>query len=334
MNELEPLTTQAFEGLRIAVLMGGQSPEREVSLWSGKGVLEALRRLGLDAVAVDPGPDLVAQLREAGADVVFNILHGGTGENGAVQGVLDHAGIPYTGSGVLASALAMNKIQCKRLMKAAGVPTPEWVEFGADDSPAEAARRVVKTIGLPAVVKPFDLGSSVGVSIARDEEALADSIGKLLAQYGQCFAERYIDGREITVGIVGYGERLRALPVLELVPKKEFYDYEAKYTKGLTELICPARLTEEETARAQETALRVHRLVGCHGISRVDMHVDGEGQVWVHEINSIPGLTETSDVPAEAAAMGMGYDELVLEILHSALPRMRAARKGKPLPAM
>ena len=334
MTKLEPLTTEPFRGLRIAVLMGGRSPERDVSLRSGKGVLAALKRMGLDAVAVDPGPDLVAQLREVRADVVFNILHGGPGENGAVQGVLDNAGIPYTGSGVLASALAMNKIQCKRLMKAMGVATPEWVEFGPRDDGRQAVERVKKSFGLPAVVKPFDLGSSVGVAIARDEETLAAKVDELLAEYGRCFAERYIDGREITVGIVGYGERLRALPVLELVPKKEFYDYEAKYTKGMTDLICPARLSERQTQAAQEAALAVHEVVGCHGISRVDMHVDRQGRVWVHEINSIPGMTETSDVPAEAAAIGMSYDELVLEILHSALPRMEVAEPGQPLPAI
>lgn len=334
MDTIEPLSTEPFEGLKIGVLMGGQSPEREVSLRSGKGVLGALRRLGLDAVAIDPGPDVVAQLREAGVDVVFNILHGGPGENGAIQGALDNAGIPYTGSGVLASALSMNKVQCKRLMKAVGINTPEWVEFAVDKPTEGAIELALERIGLPLVVKPYDLGSSVDVAIVRDRQQLASTVAGLVRRYGRCFAERYISGTEITVGIVGYADRLRALPVLELVPKKEFYDYEAKYTKGMTELICPARLSPAQAEDAQNVALAVHRLVGCHGISRVDMHMDEAGTVWVHEINSIPGMTETSDVPAEAQAAGMSYDELVLEILHSAVPRMEVAESGKPLPPL
>lgn len=327
------LSIEPFEGVTVAVLLGGQSSEREVSLRSGKGVLAALKRLGINAVPVDPGPDLVAQLREVGADVVFNILHGGPGENGAIQGVLDNAGIPYTGSGVLASALAMNKPLTKRILRASGLPTPDWVEFGSQSADG-AADRVIGSLGCPAVLKPFDEGSSVGVTIVDGRQQLEEGVARLVRTYGRGFAERFIDGMEITVGIVGYGERLRALPVLELVPKKRFYDYEAKYTKGMTELICPARLSAEQSEQAQEIALQVHQVIGCHGISRVDMHMDSSGQVWVHEINSVPGMTETSDVPAEAAAMGMSYDELVLEILYSALPRMEAAEPGKPLPPM
>lgn len=324
----------AFRSLTIAVLLGGRSSEREVSLRSGKGVLAALERLGLRAVAVDPAADLVSQLAEVGADVVFNVLHGGPGENGAVQGILDNAGIPYTGSGVLASALAMNKEQTKRVLRAVGLPTPDWLAFEASDDSAAAAREVVATLGLPAVVKPVDQGSSVGVAIVDTEDALAEHLASTLRSYSRVLVERFVDGREITVGILGYGPTLRALPVLELVPRNRFYDYEAKYTKGLTELLCPAPIGEEATRRCQEVALGVHRAIGCHGWSRVDMHLDSAGQVWVHEINSIPGMTETSDVPAEAAAAGMTYDELVAEILCSALPRMAAARPGEPLPAM
>jgi len=327
------LTTQPFEGLTIAVLLGGQSSEREVSLRSGEGVLGALRRLGLTAVAVDPGPDLIAQLRDAGAAAVFNILHGGPGENGAVQGLLDTAGIPYTGSGVLASALSMNKPLTKRVLRASGLPTPDWIEFAAADLDG-APHRLVAELGLPVVLKPFDEGSSVGVSILEDGADVAPEVESLVARYGRGFAERFLGGAEVTVGIIGHGDRLRALPVLELVPRNRFYDYEAKYTKGMTDLICPARLSDDISRRVQDIALAVHRVIGCHGISRVDMHVDEDGRPWVHEINSVPGMTETSDVPAEALAAGLSYDVLVLEILHSALPRMEAARPGKPLPPM
>lgn len=329
MNDLA-----AFRSLTIAVLLGGRSSEREVSLRSGRGVLAALERLGLKAVAVDPGPDLVRQLSEAGANVVFNALHGGPGENGAIQGILDNAGVPYTGSGVLASALAMNKEQTKRVLRAVGLPTPDWLVFDADEDSETAVEEVVRQLGLPAVVKPVDQGSSVGVAIVDTQEALEDYLASALRSYSRVLVERFVDGREVTVGILGYGPTLRALPVLELVPRNRFYDYEAKYTKGLTELLCPAPIGEEATYRCQQVALAVHRAIGCHGISRVDMHLDSAGQVWVHEINSIPGMTETSDVPAEAAAAGMSYDELVAEILCSALPRMAAARPGEPLPAM
>ncbi|MCX7598277.1 MAG: D-alanine--D-alanine ligase [Armatimonadetes bacterium] len=324
----------AFRALTVAVLLGGRSSEREVSLRSGKGVLGALERLGLRAIGVDPGPDLVSQLTEVGADVVFNVLHGGPGENGAVQGILDNAGIPYAGSGVLASALAMNKEQTKRVLRAVGLPTPDWLVFKAGDDPDKAAQQVATTLGLPAVVKPVDQGSSVGVAIVDTRDALAQHLASTLETYARALVEKFVDGREVTVGLLGFGSTLRALPVLELVPRNRFYDYEAKYTKGMTELLCPAPIGEEATRRCQEVALAVHQAIGCHGWSRVDMHLDSAGQVWVHEINSIPGMTETSDVPAEAAAAGMTYDELVAEILCSALPRMAAARPEEPLPAM
>lgn len=307
---------------RIAVLMGGTSGEREVSLRSGAGVLAALRRQGFDAVEVDPRPDLVTQLREAGAEVVLNILHGGAGENGAIQGALEVAGIPYTGSGVLASALTMDKVQTKRIFAALGVPTPPWVHVHSGGSAEEFAARAIAEFGLPAVVKPRSEGSSLGVSIPKTEEQLVAAVAALLDEYGEGIIDRYIAGTEVTVGVVGAGANTRALPVLELVPKKEFYDYEAKYTKGMTELIAPARISAEATALCQRLALEAHHALGCIGPTRVDMHLDREGDCWVHELNSVPGMTETSDLPHAAAAEGVSYDELVLEILATALTRM------------
>jgi len=328
MTDLSP-----FAEMTVAVLLGGQSSEREVSFRSGDGVLGALERLGITAVGIDPGPDLVAQLREAGASVVLSVLHGGTGENGAIQGLLDHAGIPYAGSGVLASALAMHKVQTKRILRAIGLPTAEWLTVGRGDDVSALAAEAVETFGLPVVVKPVDEGSSVGVLIVDEAADVAGALSDTVAKYREAIVERFIVGRELTVGVLGYGEGLHALPVLELVPKTRFYDYEAKYTKGMTDLLCPAEIGEDATARVQAMAIEVHKAVGCHGISRVDMHLDADGGVWVHEINSIPGMTETSDVPAEAQAAGMSYDDLVAEILASALPRMKAAGSG-PLPPM
>ena len=316
------MALEHLHGKRIAVLRGGQSGEREVSLRSGQGVLEALQRQGFDAVSVDPGPDLIVQLREVGAQVVFNMLHGGAGEDGSVPGVLEVAGLPYTGSGVMASAVSMDKLQSKRIFEALGIPTPAYLYLDASADPQKGAAQVEQQLGLPVVTKPRSEGSSLGVSIPKTREELQQAIAGLLATYGSALIEGFVDGTEITVGIVGVGKKARALPVLELVPKREFYDYDAKYTKGLTELIAPARIPDDKAAEAQRIALEAHHALGCEGLSRVDMHLDSAGRCWVHEINSVPGMTETSDVPAAAEAEGTSYDELVLEILESAAARL------------
>lgn len=308
----------AFATKTIVVLAGGQSSEREVSFRSGRGMLEALQRQGLRAVMVDPGPDLIAQLQAVGADLVMNALHGGAGEDGTIQAILDWMGLPYTGSGVLASALTLNKVQTKRIVGAVGIQTPPYVLREGRFSPDMAAE-VAAAVGLPAVTKPNNEGSSVGVTICRDEASLAEAMAACLDTYGDVLVDRYITGTELTVGVLGCGAGTRALPVLELVPKREFYDYEAKYTEGLTDLVCPARIPEAAALAAQEMAILAHRTLGCRGISRTDMHLDESGQMWFHEVNSCPGMTETSDVPHEAFAAGMTYDELVLEILQSAL---------------
>ncbi len=307
---------------RIGVLCGGQSGEREVSLRSGQGVLEALTRQGFDAVSIDPDPDLIGQLRQAGVEVVFNALHGGSGEDGTIPALLDYAAIPYTGSGMVASALAMNKLLTKRLLRSAGLPTPDFVHVTSQSALGDQISSVINQLGLPAVTKPLSEGSSLNVSIPKDENSLREALGKLLEEYGEALVERFCSGTEITVGVLGVAESLRALPVLELVPHKEFYDYEAKYTEGLTELIAPARISPQATQTAQEVAVQAHRELGCVGISRADMHLDEDGQVWVHELNTIPGLTELSDIPAAAVAVGMSYDEVILEILLSATMRM------------
>ena len=307
---------------RIAVLMGGQSGEREVSLRSGAGVLGSLKRQGFDAVEIDPGPNLVAQLQEAGADVVMNVLHGGSGENGAIQGVLECAGYPYTGCGVLASALTMDKVQTKRIFDACEIPTPEWLHIDAATPADELADRAIEELRLPAVVKPRDEGSSLGVSIPKTRQQLIHAIQEMQSEFGEGLIDRFIKGVEVTIGVVGVGDSMRALPVLELVPKREFYDYEAKYTKGMTELIAPARIADELTAKSQQLALDAFVALGCEGLGRVDMHIDAEGDCWVHEINSVPGMTETSDLPHAAAAADISYDELVLQILETATARM------------
>jgi D-alanine-D-alanine ligase len=310
----------------IVVLAGGQSSEREVSFRSGQGILEALQRQGLRATLVDPGPDLGEQLAAAGAEFACNALHGGAGEDGTIQAVLDWLGVPYTGSGVLASALTLNKLQTKRIMQMVGVWTPPYAYFEGRLRPEMVAEVMVR-VGLPAVTKPNNEGSSVGVTICRDESALGAAMRDCLEAYGDVLVDEFISGTELTVGILGSGDSARALPVLELVPKHEFYDYEAKYTKGLTDLICPARISEPAAREAQEMAVLAHQALGCRGISRCDMHLDAAGRLWFHEVNSCPGMTETSDVPHEAFAAGLTYDDLVLEILQSALPARRGSRQ-------
>jgi D-alanine-D-alanine ligase len=216
----------------------------------------------------------------------------------------------------------MNKLLTKRLLEAVGLPTPSYIHLHYRSSMEQQVREVVAELGLPVVTKPVSEGSSLGVSISRDEPTLRGAVADLLNRHGEGLAEAFIDGTEITVGILGTGEGRRALPVLELVSHAEFYSYEAKYTKGMTDLIAPARIPTEAAQAAQETALRAHEELGCRGISRVDMHLDSQQQVWVHELNSVPGLTDVSDVPAAAAAAGMSYDEVILEILASATTRM------------
>ncbi len=316
------MSVDSLRGRRIAVLMGGRSGEREVSLRSGAGVLGSLLRQGFDAVAVDPGPNLIAQLEEAGAHVAFNVLHGGAGENGVIQGVLECAGYPYTGCGVLASALTMDKVQTKRIFCACDIPTPPWLHISGSDDPAALADEAIERLSLPVVIKPRDEGSSLGVSIPKTREQLIDAIDAMQQQWGEGLIDRFIKGVEVTIGVVGVGESLRALPVLELVPRREFYDYEAKYTKGMTELIAPARISDELTAKSRRIALESFVALGCEGLGRVDMHIDAVGDCWVHEINSVPGMTETSDLPHAAEAEGTGYDELVLQILTTATARM------------
>jgi len=308
---------------KVAILAGGESLEREVSLRSGEGVMGALRRQGFDVVSIDPDADLVDKLRESGAQVVFNLLHGGKGEDGTIQGVLEALGLPYTGSGVLASALAMDKAQSKRIFKATDIPTPGFYVVDPEESLRKQCRFAANQLRLPAVCKPTNQGSSFGVSIVRHEEEMIGAVEALVEKYGNAMIEKFVDGPEVTVGVLGAGETLRALPILELVPKAEFYSYEAKYTQGMTEFVIPARLDEVTTRMTQQAALRAHKVLGCHGWSRVDGHVDESGMPQIREVNTIPGMTELSDVPAEAQAAGITYDELVVEILSSAFNRPR-----------
>ncbi len=293
---------------RVAVLLGGRSDEREVSLKTGKAVADALRRLGHGVLEVDAGEDLAGRLSEIRPEAAFVALHGRWGEDGTVQGLLELLAIPYTGSGVLASALAMDKDASKRMFRAWGVPTAPWtvLEPGAPPRADE--------VGFPAVVKPARGGSTLGVSVVHRPGDLAGAVETARRSDPRVVVERYVEGRELTVGVLD-GE---ALPVVEIVPESGFYDYRAKYTAGKTRYLCPASLPEPVTARVTEAGLAAYRALGCSGAARVDVRLDPDGNPWVLEVNTIPGMTPTSLLPKAAAAIGLDFDALVARILAGA----------------
>ena len=301
-----------FRNEKVVVLYGGRSSEREVSLKSGQGCADALRSRGYDVALVDVDLEVAERLREAGAGVAFVALHGRYGEDGCIQGLLESMGIPYTGSGVLASALGMNKTFSKLLFLDNGLQIPDYEVI-----PRAAASRVTLAqipFGLPAVVKPASEGSSVGVHIAHDESDLRASCVEAARYEGDVHVERYIRGAEIQVAVLDGA----ALGAIEIVPAREFYDYEAKYTAGTTQYFYPARIspeTEERVSRAAEVA---HRALGCSGATRQDFIVDASGEAFLLEVNTLPGMTPTSLVPKIAAGNGLSFGELCERILEGA----------------
>jgi len=301
----------------IGVIAGGDSPERAVSLVSGEQVHAALETLGaqVEMVRIDTLDDLVLGLRDI--DVVFNCLHGGRGEDGTVQLLLEVLGIPYAGSGPLASALAMDKPRSKAVLASRGVVVPRWQVYqkGSLEEFLETARA---TLEMPLVLKPWGEGSSVGVRIIDEESQLAQAASATLSQFGSLFVEEYIRGRELTAGILLIDGEERALPLVEMRPKNRYYDYEAKYTEGMTEFLVPAPLPAQTTHRAQEAALAAHRILGCRGFSRVDLLLRDDGTPYVLEVNTLPGMTPTSDLPQAAAADGIDFPQLVEAMLMTA----------------
>jgi len=308
-----------YKTKRIAVLMGGMSGEREISLLSGARVLESLLAQGFNAIGIDADRRIAEKLASERVDCAFIMLHGRFGEDGSIQGLLEQLGIPYTGSGVLASALSMDKVFSKKLFSAAGIPTPEYVALPPHCGVEHAVGMVLERLDFPIVIKPVHEGSSLGVIIVEGDWALRKAITADIERFGTIFAERFIKGTCVTVGILGLGEGTRALSILELRPKGLFYDYEAKYTPGRTEFVCPARLASPVYQLTQKHALMAHHSLGCRGFSRVDLQIDESGIPYVLEVNTIPGMTKLSDLPAEAESDGMSYNDLVVEILKSAL---------------
>ena len=312
-------TTDPGEFGRVAVLMGGSSSEREVSLDSGRNVLEALRSRGIDAHAVDGIPALVDALVHGQFDRVFNILHGnkGGGEDGVLQGLLDAFEVPYTGCGVLASALTMDKIRTKQVWMSAGLPTPKFLRLvpGADVAAA------VRQLGLPVFVKPSSEGSSVGVARVVDEAAIDDAIRVAQEYGGEMLMEQMVVGDELTVGILGE----IALPSIRIVPKGEWYDYNAKYIADDTQYLCPG-LEGAEEEQIRRIALDAFRAAGCTGWGRVDVMRDrASGQLHLLEVNTAPGMTSHSLVPKAARQLGVSFEELCWRILEQTLPAAEVA---------
>lgn len=313
------MTVVDLKTKRIGVLMGGISREREISLRSGANCLRALKSLGYEAVGIDVDRNIAKTLADKKIEVAFLALHGKYGEDGTIQGLLEIMGLPYTGSRVLASALGMNKVRTKQVAAWHGISTPAFADFYNAGDLEDAVRRATERLNFPVMVKPCEEGSSLGIIKVNSPDQLGEVITATCKTYNKALAEEFVDGDEVTVGLLESREGLLALPVLQLVPKSEFYDFKAKYSQGMTEFILPARLTREVTTRVQELAKRVHRILGCRGFSRVDFIIDANGVPQLTEINTIPGMTDTSDMPAQAAAAGISYEELVEKMLYSAL---------------
>ncbi|MHB8835583.1 MAG: D-alanine--D-alanine ligase [Candidatus Methylomirabilia bacterium] len=294
----------------VGVLIGGRSAEREVSLRTGAAILAALLRGGHRAVGIDAGRDLPQVLARRKVSVAFIALHGRGGEDGTVQGLLECLGIPYTGSGVLASALAMDKKQSKWVFRAHGLPTPDFEVLARGGRGAWPLARLEP----PVVVKPTCEGSSVGVSVVRTRGGLARALASAFRYDPEALVESYVPGRDLTVGVIGD----LALAVVEMRPRGGFYGYGPKYNAGETEYLVPAPLTVRQASRTRELALAAHRALGCRGASRVDFRLDERGRPQLIEVNTIPGMTATSLLPKSAAAAGIGFDELVSRILADA----------------
>jgi D-alanine-D-alanine ligase len=309
--------------MRVAVLKGGRSLERQVSLRSAARVQDALERLGHEVIAVDVASDLVARLTEAGPEVAFIALHGRDGEDGTIQELLEVMGIPYTGSGVSACIRAADKVLAKHAMRDRGVPTPDFFSFSETAFQALGAAQALPAIEdrlrFPIVVKPAAQGSALGIKFARTPADVPQALVAAFSYDRKVLLERYVRGRDLAVSIIDEadGETPHALPIVEAVPEQDdFYDFESRYEIGRTRFVCPAELPEEISARAHALAVAVYELLGCQGFGRVDLMLDAESdELYVLEADTVPGLTETSLLPQAADAEGIGFDRLIERIL-------------------
>ncbi|MBX7150211.1 D-alanine--D-alanine ligase [bacterium] len=336
--------------MNLVIFAGGTSSERDVSLSSSSAVFKAMHDTGHSVTMIDTAsgnlitPEMLAQIGSAPpdriamekaaekqlavysqlidsdivkkADAVFLGLHGGIGENGKLQSLLDLAKIRYTGSGVLASALAMNKVMSKRVFESIGVPTPQYLFFKKDESHSKIITRIETDFRFPLIVKPNEEGSTVGLSLVKEKSELTNAIHKA-AQYSDILVEEYIAGRELTVAVVG-GE---ALPVIEIIPQSGFYDYEHKYTKGKTQYVCPADISPNVADDARRFAKMAFDGINCQGYARIDFRLSPEEKLYCLEVNTLPGMTATSLVPKAAKAVGMEFDKLIEKIIQLAIAK-------------
>lgn len=304
---------------KVGVLMGGLSREREISLKTGRAILKALIEKGYNACGVDVGEGITETLIKEKIELAFLALHGRLGEDGTVQGMLELMRIPYTGSGVLASALALHKVMAKKFFVCEKIPTPRFEIFQREEI-GKNSRNV--SLPLPLVVKPAREGSTIGVTLVRKEEELLPALKEAGTYDGEILVEEFMKGKEITVGIL---EDI-PLPIVEIVPRSGFYDYHSKYTKGETQYVIPARIPREKYLYAQEISLRAFQTLGCSGCARVDLMTDEDGNPYVIDVNTMPGMTETSLLPQAAVYAGITFGELVERILLGASLKIEGGR--------
>jgi len=317
---------------KVGVLFGGRSAEREISLLSGNGVLKALQSKGVDAHAFDTGLRDLAELAAEKFDRVFIALHGRYGEDGTIQGVLEQLGVPYTGPGVMASAVSMDKVMTKRVWLSFGLPTPRFVVLDAKTAQREELREVPDVLGLPLMLKAPHEGSTIGISKVIGYSDMRDGFD-LCAKYDDVvLAEEFIRGREMTVPVLGVGRTARALPIVEICAPQGNYDYEHKYFSDDTQYLCPAPLDEALTSRIQELAVQAFNAIGCKGWARVDFMLrEVDDEPFLLEINSSPGMTGHSLVPMSAKVAGMSYEDLCVAILQSANLELKPSENWKPV---
>jgi D-alanine-D-alanine ligase len=311
---------QSNKKKKIGVMMGGLSREREISLRTGKAIQRALNEKGYQALAIDVGQEIAETLLKEKIDIAFIALHGRFGEDGTIQGMLELMRIPYTGSGVLASALALHKIMAKKLFLCENIPTPAYEVFRREEIQKNPLRTA--SLPLPLVVKPAREGSTIGVSIVRKEQEWVPALREAEKYDEEILVEEFLKGKEITVGIL---EDI-PLPIIEIAPKSGFYDYHSKYTKGETEYIIPARIPREKYLYAQEISLKAFQVLGCSGCARVDLMADEDGNPFVIDVNTMPGMTETSLLPKAAGYAGISFEDLVERILLGASLKMENGR--------
>jgi D-alanine-D-alanine ligase len=316
---------------KVGVLFGGRSAEREVSLMSGNGVVKALQSKGVDAHPFDTGLRSIAELAAEKFDRVFIALHGRYGEDGTIQGVLEQLGIPYTGPGVMASALSMDKVMTKRVWLTYGLPTPRFKVIAVADATREQLRTVPDELGLPLMLKAPHEGSTIGIAKVNGYSEMQEGF-ELCAKYdSNVLAEEFIRGRELTVPVLGSGKDARALPIVEIRAPQGNYDYEHKYFSDDTQYLCPAPIDAALTARVQKLAVEAFNALGCEGWARVDFMLrDGDNEPFLLEINSSPGMTGHSLVPMSAKATGMSYEDLCVTILRSAGLDLQPTEQWKP----